>query len=169
MSGFELLLAHLRQPEYVHVLLHPLPIFGMAIGALLLLGGFFWKNTGLQIAALLLIAATSAGTAAVIEFGEESYDRIESISAPEALPWMKVHEERAERCEPVFFGTGFLAALSLILLWKKPALAKAAVLLTVAAAAVSSMGGGWVAQAGGQIRHSEFRSGPPPALPQDKD
>ena len=34
-TSWELILAHLKQPEYVHVLLNPLPIYGLALGGLL--------------------------------------------------------------------------------------------------------------------------------------
>ena len=52
----------LRQPEYIHVLLHPLPIYGLAAGVFSLVLALVTRSRGGQVIALvvILLAAASA-------------------------------------------------------------------------------------------------------------
>ena len=45
----------LQQPEYVHVLLNPLPVYGLLIAWIGLLIAFFSKSRRAQIATLVLV------------------------------------------------------------------------------------------------------------------
>src|SRR5436190_21890964 len=86
-----------RQPEYVHVLINPLPIYGLAMGWIgLIIALFLWSRPA-QIAtlALVLISAVSAWPA--YEFGEEGYDRILSLTDDGGDAWLDEHERRAEQ------------------------------------------------------------------------
>ena len=49
------ILRGLRQPEYVHVLLNPLPVYGLLIAWIGLLIAFFSKSRRAQIVALVLV------------------------------------------------------------------------------------------------------------------
>ena len=44
-----------RQPEYIHVLINPLPIYGLSMGLLGLLIALFLRNRGAQIATLVIV------------------------------------------------------------------------------------------------------------------
>ena len=44
------ILRDLRQPEYIHVLINPLPVYGLAMGLLALIIAFFLKSRRAQIA-----------------------------------------------------------------------------------------------------------------------
>src|SRR5437762_6916723 len=86
-----------RQPEYVHVLINPLPIYGLAMGWIGLIIALFLRSRPAQIAtlALVLISAVSAWPA--YEFGEEGYDRVLSMTDDDGHAWLDEHQRRAEQ------------------------------------------------------------------------
>ncbi len=56
----ETLLRDLRQPEYIHVLLNPLPVYGLLIGLIGLVLALILKSRRAQIATLTLVLISSA-------------------------------------------------------------------------------------------------------------
>jgi len=163
MNELHLFLLHLQQPEYVHVLLNPLPLYGMAAGVFCLAIGLWSGSLEAQRPALLWIVCVGILTWLAIQYGEKGYDRVLSMSSPDAQLWLKVHAHRAGRCEFLFYLT---AAAALAALVTRPFLSKLSRWLagvTLILAILCCLAGAWISQAGGQIRHSEFRDGPPAA------
>ena len=77
---------------------------------------------------------------------------------------MDVHMDRAEKYIYVFYATAVLALGALALARKSPKAFRALALCAAAAGMLSLGIGGWIARAGGQVSHPEFRTGgPPPA------
>ncbi|MDD2763793.1 MAG: hypothetical protein PHE83_07465 [Opitutaceae bacterium] len=153
----------LGQPEYVHVLLHPLPIYGLAAGVLSLGLALAVRSRAGQAIALLLILLAAASAWPVAHYGHEAFDRVSSMASGDAQKWLHWHEHLGERIVWAHYATAALAAAALIGLWKFPRLHRAALVLTVVAALTAMSLGGFLAFVGGKIRHSEFRHGPPPA------
>jgi hypothetical protein len=156
-------LAALRQPEYVHVLLHPLPIYGLAAGVFSLLLALVFRSRSGQALALVLILLTAASAWLVAHYGHAGYDRVSAMSSGDALKWLNWHEYLGERIVWVHYATAAFAALTLAGLWKLPRLHRAALALTLVTALAALGLGGFLAFVGGKIRHSEFRHGAPPA------
>jgi len=160
------LLRDLQQPEWVHVLINPLPVYGLAIGVVALIVSFFVSSRSAQIVALILILITAASAWPVIYFGEGAYDRVLSMADSDGEAWLKVHEARAEKLAYVYYATAVIAAVALLLPRKWPRSTVPLLLATLILALVSLGAGGYIAYAGGKIRHREFRSKPPPPLNQ---
>ena len=158
---FELIRLHLNQPEYLHVFLHPLPLYGVALGTFSLILSMLLRSRPAQIIALILILISGLGAWPVAHYGEAAYDRIESMSDHDGYAWLDAHAQRATRAVPIFYGLTALAGLALLLPWPVPKSALSLNLLTVLLAIVSLGFGSWIALAGGQIRHKEFRYGKP--------
>jgi hypothetical protein len=162
---FESLLRDLRQPEYVHTLLNPLPIYGLAIALLALLIATCLRNRGAQMTALVLVLICAASAWPVVAFGERAYDNILTMSDDDGRAWLEAHEERAESLMYVFYACAVAATAALVapMKWPKAALPLAIVTMLLA---VGSLGAGAsIAYAGGKIRHREFRTVPPPEKP----
>ena len=162
MTELQQMLEALKRPEYVHVLLNPLPIYGMAMALLALVLGLVTRNKGAQMVALMLIMLVCISVWPVSEFGDKAAERIGTVADADGLRWLKTHDSRADIGVWVYYITGALALATLIAKWKFP---KAECWLTtlVFVGTLASLGfGGWIAHAGGQIRHAEFRTGPPP-------
>lgn len=161
MSGISLFLQHLKQPEYVHVLLNPLPVYGVATALLALVAALAARSRSAQMIGLLVLALLGPATWAAVEYGEKGYDRVYSMSNPDAQAWLEVHKERAGKSEGAFY----LMSLAAFAAWgahlKSHKLAKALTGLALILALISVNLAGWISQAGGQVRHSEFREGPP--------
>jgi hypothetical protein len=156
------ILRNLRQPEYVHVLLNPLPVYGLLVGWLGLIIAFFLKSRRAQIAtlALVLISATSAWP--VYEFGEQGYDRVLSMTDEDGQAWLEEHEHRAEKLIYIFYALALLSAIAIAAPIKWPK-SSAPLLIAVILLGAATLGtGGYIAYAGGKIRHREFRNEPPP-------
>ena len=67
------LLQDLSRPEYIHVLINPLPVYGLAMGCLGLVVAVLLRSRRAQIATLAIILVTAASAWPVKEFGEQAY------------------------------------------------------------------------------------------------
>ncbi len=104
----ESLVRGLRQPEYVHVLLNPLPVYG------------------------LLIA------------------------------WIGLDRDRGEDLIWIFYALAALSAVAIAAPIKWPKSSAPLVIAVIFLGAGTLGTGGFIAYAGGKIRHREFRNEPPP-------
>jgi hypothetical protein len=164
-SFWGILKAHLSQPEYLHVLLNPLPIYGLGLGVFALLLALVLKTRAAQIVALAIVFVSAASAWPVAEFGEQGYDRVESMSDDAGALWLDAHAQRATRALPAFYTLAFLALAALLVPWKFPKSATPLVIATLILTLVCFGLGGWIGYAGGPIRHKEFRYGKPPEKP----
>ncbi len=162
------LLRGLRQPEYVHVLLNPLPVYGLIIAWIGLLIAFFLRSPRAQIATLAFVLISSLSAWPVYEFGQQGYDRVLSMTDEDGRAWLDEHKDRAENLIWIFYALAILSAVAIAapIKWPKSSatLVTAVILLGVATLGV----GGYIAYAGGKIRHREFRNEPVPKRPEHK-
>src|SRR5262245_30927750 len=91
------LLRGLRQPEYVHVLLNPLPVYGLLISWIALIAALISKSRRALIVTLILVFITSISAWPVYEFGEEGYDRVLAMTDDDSHAWLDEHQRRAEK------------------------------------------------------------------------
>jgi hypothetical protein len=150
------------QPEYIHVLINPLPVYGLAMGCLGLIIALFLRSRRAQIATLAILLVTAASAWPVKEYGEQAYDRVLSLADADGEAWLKVHEHRADELIYLFYALAVLAAVAILVPIKWP---RTATILAVAALVLgfATLGaGGYIAYAGGKVRHREFRNAPPP-------
>jgi hypothetical protein len=157
------ILIDLRQPEYIHVLLNPLPVYGLTIALVGLIVALFMRSRPAQIATLILVLICSASAWPVYEFGEQAKDRVLSMENEVGDAWLEEHQDRAEDLIWLFYA---LAALSAAALFAPKFWPRSSTLLVIGVIVlgVATLGaGGYIAYAGGKIRHREFRNVPPPA------
>lgn len=159
------LLRDLRQPEYVHVLLNPIPVYGLAAGLLGLIIALFLRSRRAQIATCVIILAAAGSAWPVYELGEGGYDRVLSMADEDGQAWLDEHEHRAEQLIWCFYALAILAAIAIAVPIKWPRTA-APLTIAVLLFGIATLGvGGYIAYAGGKIRHREFRNTPPPKKP----
>lgn len=154
-------LSHFNKPEYVHVLLNPIPIYGMMFGAALLLAGLRLKSEGIRESGLALIVLAGVITFPTIQSGQRAYDRLYEQIALEGQQWLDVHMSRAENLQWLFYLTAVLAGWALVSSRKKKPSASRLARISLAGAGLCAALAGWISHAGGQVRHAEFRLGPP--------
>ena len=153
---------HLSNPEYLHVLLNPLPVYGLAVGVLGLLVAIISRARAARVTALAIVFVSAFSAWPVYHYGESAYDRVLSMADSDGTKWLDEHQRRAEKLIYVFYAVAALAAAGL---FAESKLRRAAVPLSVATLilACADLGvGGYIAYAGGHIRHREFRYEPAP-------
>ena len=166
IEGF---LRGLRQPEYVHVLLNPLPVYGLLVSWIALVASLISKSRRALIVTLLLVFITSISAWPVYEFGQQGYDRVLTMTDDDGHGWLDQHEERAEKVIYIFYALAALSVAAIIvpLRWPKSSVPLA---ITVALLGAVALGSGcYIAYAGGKIRHREFRNEPAPPIKSQAD
>jgi hypothetical protein len=161
----EALFRSLRQPEYLHVLLNPLPVYGLFVSWIGLLVALILRSRPAQIATLTIVLISAASAWPVYELGQDAYDVVYSLSDEPGDAWLAEHKERAEHLIYFFYALALLsaAAIALPVKWPKTSLPLALAVLISGAIALGM--GGYIAYAGGKVRHREFRNEPPPKKP----
>ena len=156
------LLRDLRQPEYIHVLLNPLPVYGLLVGWVGLVIGLALRSRRAQIATLTLVLLSSISAWPVYEFGEQGYDRVLSMTDEDGEAWLDEHMHRAEDLIWVFYVLAALSAFAIAapIKWPKSSVPLAVGVILLGAVTLGS--GAYIAYAGGRVRHREFRNEPPP-------
>jgi len=150
------------QPEYVHILLHSMPVIGLAVAVIGLLLGILFNSKGAVTIGLLLVALTAVSAFPVERSGKKAEDRVENALDREGRDWLYEHEERAETVIYVFYVTAFVAILALVTRPLFPGFAKGSMIASIVLAVLSIAAGSWIGFAGGRISHSEIRDTDPP-------
>jgi disulfide bond formation protein DsbB len=156
------LLRDLRQPEYIHVLLNPLPVYGLLIGLIGLVFALVLKSRRAQIATLTLVLISSASAWPVYEFGQQGYDRVLTMTDEDGGAWLDEHMHRAEELIWFFYVLAGLSAIAVAAPIKWPRSSLPLALAVVLLGAVTLGSGAYIAYAGGRVRHREFRNEPAP-------
>lgn len=162
MNWFTILREHLGDPEYLHVLINPLPVYGLAIATLALVLALFLRNQRVTIAALVLIFLTALSAWPTYHYGEAGYDRVKALSDPAGEQWLDEHMARGEKLIWAFYVLAGVSAIGIGVIGKLPAYTRIVTVSTVVLASGTLGIGGYIAYAGGHVRHREFRFEPPP-------
>jgi glucan phosphoethanolaminetransferase (alkaline phosphatase superfamily) len=162
VNSFDMLRQHLSDPEYLHVLLNPLPVYGLAIATLALVLALVLRNQRVTIAALVLVFVSALSAWPTYSYGEAAYDRIKAMSDPAGEQWLDEHMARGEKLIWLFYVLAGVSAVGIIATAKQPRSSTPVCAVTLALAVATLAIGGWIAYAGGHVRHKEFRFEPPP-------
>jgi alpha-D-ribose 1-methylphosphonate 5-triphosphate synthase subunit PhnH len=156
------ILRDLRQPEYLHVLLNPLPVYGLAIALFGLITALYLGTHGGQVTALVLIFACAASAWPVAHYGEAAESSVLAMADDDGQAWLKAHAHRADELIYVFYALALVSAAAIFAPKKWPRTARPLAIVTLILALAALGSGFYIAHAGGKIRHREFRNVPPP-------
>ena len=154
MSNF---LEQIARPDYLHVLLNPLPVYGLATAALGLAAALAYQQRAALVVALALVAVTALSAWPVYGLGQTAYEKVNTTVDPSGQEWLEAHQHRAEKLIWTFYVVAALAVAGIIAPVRWPRAALPLALLTFLGALGVLAAGGWIAYAGGRIRHVEFR------------
>src|SRR5581483_3656272 len=110
--------------EYVHVLLNPLPVYGLAIGALVLAVGLFAQSKTARNTGLLVVVFCAASAWPVLYFGQHGSNHLYPQLDTESQQWLDAHMDRAEQFIYAFYVTAILGIGALITQKKFPKASK---------------------------------------------
>src|SRR6266481_4320627 len=144
-------LRDLRQPEYIHVLINPLPIYGLFLSWVGLIIALFLKSRRAQIATLALVLISSTSAWPVYEFGQQAYDRVLSMADEDGRAWLDEHRERGEDLIWIFYALIALSAIAIAapIKWPRSSLPLAVTVVLLGTVTLGS--GAYIAYAGGRV------------------
>lgn len=143
---------------HLHLLLNHLPILGTLFGLLILTGGFFLKNNTVKRTALGMFAFAALCAIPAYLTGEGAEEVAENLpGVSETL--METHEELANIFLWVVGALGLLSLATWYADLKSKKIAPLLFSLTLVAALGTMVFAQRVGTSGGEIRHTEIRSG----------
>ncbi len=151
------LLTQLQDPAYQHVLLNHLPVIGLLAGTVALVIALLLRQRAAQIPALIVILLAAASVYPVTETGEAAYRPIRTIADDSGADWLDEHMDRADRYSGIYYGLAAIALITLVIPIRWPGSSGPLGILTLLAALTCLVAGAYIAEAGGRIRHPEFR------------
>ena len=156
--GYELL----ENPAYRHVLLNHLPITGLAVAACVLAWGDFEDRWASIVLGLVLVAVSSLSAAVVMQAGDAAYPFLFDQLDGHGQAWLDHHVFLAERFGRGLPINGVLAVFAIAVGARRLAWRRRLGLALLATTCASLVAAVVIAEAGGRIRHSEFRTSNPP-------
>lgn len=149
-------------PEHLHVALNHVALIGLAVAIIPLTIALVRKDSGVLLSGLLIVLICGLSIPVVTETGDGAAERLETGAAgvqidSTAAVFLHEHEKRADIAATfVYITMGLAAAGLLVMRWAPKHQYKTAVPV-LAACIICTALLVWIAEAGGQIRHSEFR------------
>lgn len=148
-----------------HVIVNHLPLIGIPTAALVLLTAVFVRSKELYRLGFLLMILFAGSVAVVMETGEaaaESFDHdpLALLLDEGGKRWIIIHNKRADQGVALIYAVAVAAVAGLWSTWKFPSWQHRMALGTFFVSLVTLAVCLWIADAGGRIRHPEFRIGP---------
>ena len=143
---------------HLHLMFSHLPIFGVIIGAMVLMYGLYYKSQHTKMASYDIFILSGIGAATSYFTGEGAEEAVENLQGI-SKKVIHEHEESAEFTMVVLVLLAVAALIALIITLKKSRfagiMATACLVLSLAGFAMATRTG-WL---GGQIRHTEISTG----------
>jgi glucan phosphoethanolaminetransferase (alkaline phosphatase superfamily) len=123
------------------------------------------RSRSAKIATLVIVLISAVSAWPTYEFGEQAEDRVLTMADDDGQAWLAAHKARAEQFIYYFYALAVLSAVAIVapIKWKKSSMPLAVAALLMGFVVLGM--GGYIAYAGGKIRHREFRNEPPPPKP----
>jgi uncharacterized membrane protein len=153
---------------HFHLVLNHFPIIIPIIGGLVMLGGIFLKSEIVKRVAFALFILGALFTIPAFTTGEGAEEAVEHLQGV-SENYIHKHEEAAETFAVLSYILGGVSLLSLWANWKQKPFSNLLSFLTVLLCVVALFFGIQAGTTGGEIRHSEIRSGNVDAAPNGKE
>lgn len=163
-------MTELFTPAHLHLALNHVPIIGLAVASLPVLIGILFHSRGALASGLLAVLLCAGTTPAIMETGEGAREAFVDGAAQPPLDEagnaaFHQHAGRARIAAPFVYAAGLLALVALIALIRFPRQAAWVGWGVLAGCLFSIALSVWTAEAGGRIRHTEFRTPSPSPEP----
>ncbi|MCE9588821.1 MAG: hypothetical protein K8R57_10980 [Verrucomicrobia bacterium] len=160
-----LLMETLFTPAHIHLAINHVPIIGLAVACLPVLIGILFHNRGALASGLLAVILCAGTMPFIMETGEEAQESFVDGSISQGMDVagkaaFREHSHRANFTAPVVYAAGILSLVALLVLIKFPRQAAWIGWAVLVGSTLSIALSIWTAEAGGRIRHPEFRPEP---------
>jgi hypothetical protein len=142
-------------PVHLHLVLNHVPLFGSAVGSLLLVVAMLRKSGELKRVAFAMLVVTALLTLPVYLTGEPAEEVVEHLAGV-AKPAIEVHEEAAKIAFVAMLATGAIALTSLVLFRSGRIIPNWFTATVFAMCIVTYLLMARTANLGGKVRHTEL-------------
>lgn len=104
----------LHDAEYLHLLLEPLPVYGLSLGLLFLLGALILRERKSQWLALLILCLSCLSVHPYLDLRREASPRILATSATSYRPMIQTQMERRQEHTWPYLAMASLCGLAMI-------------------------------------------------------
>jgi hypothetical protein len=104
-----------RDPEYAHLLLESLPLFGIGAGLIFLCASLFFRENKSRLLALLLICVSSGSVWPYVALREKSQARIIAMHDPSYAPLIRDQTARRKSAAWAFYSMSLISGLAFVL------------------------------------------------------
>lgn len=143
---------------HFHLMVNHLPIILPIAGVIVLVGGMFVRSEVVKRMAYLLFTIGAVATLSAMASGEGAEEVAENLAGV-TENYIHEHEEKAEVFALVSYILGALSLVGLWASWKVKGFAKLLSFVILALSLVVLFLGKQTGTSGGEIRHTEIRSG----------
>ncbi|MEN9998668.1 MAG: hypothetical protein RI922_1658 [Bacteroidota bacterium] len=143
---------------HFHLMVNHLPIILPIAGVVVLVGGMFVRSEVVKRMAYLLFTIGAVATMAAMASGEGAEEVAENLAGV-TENYIHEHEEKAELFALLNYLLGALSLVGLWASWKGKSFAKLLSIAILALSLVVLFLGKQTGTSGGEIRHTEIRSG----------
>ncbi len=160
----DLALELLEDPAYRHVLLNHLPSTGLAIAWLVLAWAMVERRWSSVCFGLVLVMSMSGSSFLVTSAGDDAHPFIfDTLDGP-GREWLDYHTHLSDRWRHVLSANAVVTALAIAAgVWRERLRTSVGVVVLVSTLA-GLVAVSVIAEAGGKIRHPEFRLSDPPVF-----
>lgn len=151
------LFAALQEPAYRHVVLNHLPVTGLFVAWLVLLVGVLSRQRPTLVLGLALVAVMAGSAIVVMPAGEDAYPTVYEALDGASKERLDAHADLAAKWGLTLYLAAGLAVLALVAVVANRGFAGAASWAALLSSLGSLVAAVWIADAGGKIRHPEFR------------
>jgi disulfide bond formation protein DsbB len=134
----------------------------LAIGLVGLLSAIIARNRTAIVIALVLVFLSGLSAWPTYHYGEAAYDRVTAMADTVGDQWLDEHMARGEKLIYAFYVLAGLAVVGMFAPMKWPRSSSPLAIATLVIGCATLGIGGYIAFAGGHVRHREFRFEPPP-------
>jgi uncharacterized membrane protein len=145
---------YLMNPTHLHLAITHLPIFGTAIGLLVLLYGIYTGSYHTKMAAYAVLVVAAIGGIIAFSTGEAAEETVESLQGI-VKRTVEEHEEFAETALIAIIASGVASLTGAYITWKQSKFAKAIAVIVLIISLICLAVVSWTGYLGGQIRHTE--------------
>ena len=150
-------------PAHLHLAINHVPIIGLAVACVSVLIGILFHSRGALAAGLVAVLLCVGTMPFIMQTGEAARESFVDGSIDPGMDAagnaaFKEHAHRASATAPVVYAVGILALVALLALIKFPRQASWIGWAVLLGSSISIGLSVWTAEAGGRIRHAEFRA-----------
>lgn len=160
LTNLDILINRIKDAEYAHLLLEPVPLFGLLFGLIFFAVGLWGREDKTRVIALLVIAGACASVIPYTTYRERAQPRV-----LEMMPLKKSIKDQTafrQNTQWVYLTVAGIAILALISSGKIGQLAGYGVLVTGLGALVFSI---WLHMKEAEIFHPNIRGAPTKVIP----